>query len=169
MERLRAHHEFVGIFRRVALRISRTVFSALSGMRLLACLIVAPQRGYDEPAILSYAISSFCPTSADGLQPLIATTSQRGLAPRPAHVSPEGLRYFGGTFLPFNALPPPRTILRLPTTPIPSNCLSSSARRSESSPSTRSRRSMSASTVIPDRFIFAIVISGAKTELSVRL
>src|SRR6201981_3645142 len=53
--------------RRVALRISRTVFSALSGMRLLACLIVAPQRGYDEPAILSYAISSFCPTSADGL------------------------------------------------------------------------------------------------------
>jgi hypothetical protein len=24
-------------------------------------------RGYDEPGILSYAISSFCPTSADGL------------------------------------------------------------------------------------------------------
>src|SRR6516225_6841508 len=37
-------------------------------MRLFACLIVAPQRGYDEPAILSYAIISFCPTSADGLQ-----------------------------------------------------------------------------------------------------
>src|SRR5262249_22957607 len=37
-------------------------------MRLFACLIVAPQWGYDEPAILSYAISSFCPTSADGLQ-----------------------------------------------------------------------------------------------------
>src|SRR6516225_3229878 len=37
-------------------------------MRLFACLIVAPQRGYDEPATLSYAISSFCPTSADGLQ-----------------------------------------------------------------------------------------------------
>src|SRR5215813_15333416 len=36
-------------------------------MRLFACLIVAPQRGYDEPAILSHAISSFCPTSADGL------------------------------------------------------------------------------------------------------
>jgi hypothetical protein len=43
--------------------------SALSGMRLLACLLVAPQRGSDEPALLSYAISSFCPTSADGLQP----------------------------------------------------------------------------------------------------
>src|SRR5436309_359879 len=46
----------------------RTVFPALSGTRLLACLIVAPQRGYDEPGTLSYAISSFCPTSADGLQ-----------------------------------------------------------------------------------------------------
>src|SRR5262244_93838 len=41
-------------------------------MRLLACLIVAPQRGYDEPAILSYAISSFCPTSADGLHSRVA-------------------------------------------------------------------------------------------------
>src|SRR4029077_7278128 len=54
--------------RRVARRISRTVFSALSGMRLLACLIVAPQQGYDEPGILSYAIRPFCPTRADGLQ-----------------------------------------------------------------------------------------------------
>src|SRR5437016_5954737 len=44
-------------------------------MRLLACLIVAPQRGYDEPATLSYAISSFCPTSADGLHDEPATLS----------------------------------------------------------------------------------------------
>src|SRR5262249_41252276 len=29
--------------------------------------------GYDEPAILSYAISSFCPTSADGLHPVAVT------------------------------------------------------------------------------------------------
>ena len=43
-------------------------FPALSGMRLLACLIVAPQQGYDEPGIVSYAIRPFCPTSADGLQ-----------------------------------------------------------------------------------------------------
>src|SRR6516225_3102168 len=43
----------------MALRISRTVFSALSGMRLLACLIVAPQQGYDEPGIVSYAIRPF--------------------------------------------------------------------------------------------------------------
>jgi hypothetical protein len=45
-----------------------TVTLPLSGTRLLACLILAPQRGYDEPGILSYAISSFCPTSVDGLQ-----------------------------------------------------------------------------------------------------
>jgi hypothetical protein len=37
-------------------------------MRLLACLIGAPQQGYDEPGIVSYAIRPFCPTSADGLQ-----------------------------------------------------------------------------------------------------
>src|SRR3974377_1619593 len=67
--------------RRVALRISRTVFSALSGMRLLACLIVAPQQGYDEPKILSYAISPFCPTSTDGLHGANEDrTSQRSIA-----------------------------------------------------------------------------------------
>src|SRR5215813_2688569 len=44
--------------------------------------------------------------------PLIAATSQRGLAPRPAHVSPDGPRYFGGTFLPFGQGWP------LPTAPI---------------------------------------------------
>jgi hypothetical protein len=30
-----------------------------------------------------------------------AATSHLGLAPRPAQVSPDGLRYFGGSFLPF--------------------------------------------------------------------
>ena len=35
--------------------------------RLSNATFLPPQRGYDEPAILSYAISSFCPTSADGL------------------------------------------------------------------------------------------------------
>ena len=29
---------------------------------------MAPQQGYDEPGIVSYAIRPFCPTSADGLQ-----------------------------------------------------------------------------------------------------
>jgi hypothetical protein len=35
-----------------------------SGARLLACLIVAPRQGYDEPGFLSYTIRPFCPTSA---------------------------------------------------------------------------------------------------------
>src|SRR5262249_61985153 len=42
--------------------------------------------------------------------PLIAATSQRGFAPRPAQVSPDGPRYFGGTFFPFKALPPRNTV-----------------------------------------------------------
>src|SRR5262249_20393638 len=54
--------------------------------------------------------------SSSFLPPLIAAISQFGFAPRPAQVSPDGLRYFGGTFLPLNALPPPRTTLRPPTT-----------------------------------------------------
>src|SRR5262249_10980048 len=63
--------------------------------------------------------SSFFPS-------LIAATSQRGFAPRPAQVSPDGLRYFGGTFLPFNALAPsrpPRATLLPPSRAILSNCL----------------------------------------------
>ena len=51
----------------MALRMSRTVFSALSATRSLARLIVDPPMGYDEPEILSYAIRPFCPTSADEL------------------------------------------------------------------------------------------------------
>src|SRR5262245_51141895 len=100
--------------------------------------------------------------------PLIAAASQRGFAPRPAQVSPDGPRYFGGTFLPFKTLVPPRITLRLPTKAtalsILSNCFSSSARRLRSISSTRFRKSMSASTVIPDRFTPAIVISGEETE-----
>src|SRR5262249_42738635 len=42
---------------------------------------VAPQRGYDEPAILSYAISSFCPTSADGLQVSVLELHRCRVAP----------------------------------------------------------------------------------------
>src|SRR5262249_17350424 len=68
--------------------------------------------------------------SSSFLPPLIAATSQRGFAPRPAQVSPEGPRYFGGTFFPFKTLPTPRTTLAPPTVPpIVSNCFSSSARR----------------------------------------
>jgi len=45
--------------------------------------------------------------SSSFFPPLIAATSQQGLAPRPAQVSPAGPRYFAETFLPFKALPPP--------------------------------------------------------------
>src|SRR5262245_4866650 len=92
--------------------------------------------------------------SSSFLPRLMAATSHLGFAPRPAQVLPERLRYFGGTFLPFNALPPPRTTL-LPGANI-FNCFSISARRSLRASSTRVCRSMSASTVIPDRFTFGI-------------
>src|SRR5262245_59141276 len=111
--------------------------------------------------------------SSSFLPPLIAATSQRGFAPRPAQVSPDGPRYFGGTFLPLKALPPPPTTLAPPTTAIAlsilSNRVSISARRSKSISSTHFRRSISASTLISDRFTLAIMISGEKAELSVRL
>jgi hypothetical protein len=77
--------------------LSRTVFSALSGMRLLACLIVAPQQGYDEPGILSYAITPFCPTSADGLH-LAVQLGRRVAAPhRPSKTPTAGVRDGIGT------------------------------------------------------------------------
>src|SRR5215467_2749210 len=98
--------------------------------------------------------------SSSFFPPLIAAASQRGFAPRPAQVSPDGPRYLGRTFLPFNTLPLPRTTLRPPTTAMLPNCVSISARRLRRASSTRFRRSMSASMVIPDRFIFGIVISG---------
>src|SRR5262245_53012039 len=67
--------------------------------------------------------------SSSFFPPFIAATSQRGFAPRPAQVSPDGLRYLGGTILPFKTLPLPRrptTAIALPTC---SNCVSISARR----------------------------------------
>ena len=41
----------------------------LSGTRLLALSHRRSSMGYDEPEILSYAITPFCPTSADGPHP----------------------------------------------------------------------------------------------------
>jgi hypothetical protein len=66
--------------------------------------------------------------SSSFFPPLIAATSQRGLAPRPAQVSPDGPRYFGGTFLPFKTLRPPRTTLRPPTKAIALSILPNCAR-----------------------------------------
>jgi len=53
--------------RRVALRMSLTVFSTLS-RPLVSLSHRAPSQGYDEPQNLSYAISSICPAGADGGQ-----------------------------------------------------------------------------------------------------
>jgi hypothetical protein len=93
---------------------------------------------------------------------LIAATSQRGRAPRPAQVSRDGPRYFGATFLPFNALVGRRP--RAGLSPLidaytRANCFSISARRSRSASSTRCRSSISESTLMFERFTFAIVIS----------
>src|SRR5262245_58895166 len=80
-------------------------------MRLLACLIVAPQRGYDEPAILSYAISSFCPTSADGLHSRTVFSALSGMrllaclivAPQRGYDEPAILSYAISSFYPTSA------------------------------------------------------------------
>src|SRR5262249_22137697 len=95
--------------------------------------------------------------SSSFLPPLYASTGLLVLLRRHDQVSPQCHRYYCGTLLPFNSHPLPRTLS--PTTPILSNCFSSSARRLWRVSSTRFRRSMSASTVIPDRFTFAMVIS----------
>ena len=73
---------------------------------------IEPPQDYDD---LRFALLFFrrlrvgllIKKSSSFLPPLIAATSQRGLAPRPAQVSPEAPRYLGGTFLPFNVLPRP--------------------------------------------------------------
>jgi hypothetical protein len=85
-----------------------------------------------------------------------ASTSQVGLAPRPAQVSPDGLRYFGGTFLPLNKLARPRVEI---TALILFNCFSISARCSSSLSSTSLRRFISPSTFIPDRFTLGMTAS----------
>src|SRR5262249_11537368 len=64
---------------------------------------LTPPRGFSIRKSVSFFPLSF-----------IAATNQRGLAPRPAHVSPCGPRYLGLTFLPLNALLPRR---RSPVSP----------------------------------------------------
>ena len=79
---------------------------------------------------------------------LVAAFNHLGVAPRPAHVSPSGPRYFGATFFPFNALPrPPRATLppiEAIEPPSASNCLSSVERCETSVASICLRRSISA-------------------------
>ena len=59
-----------------------------------------------------------------------AATIHLGLCPLPAQVPPDGLRYFGGTFLPFNdELPEALPFIDL-APPNAANCFSSSERNS---------------------------------------
>jgi hypothetical protein len=109
--------------------------------------------------------SSFFPS-------LIAATSHRGFAPRPAQMLPALSRYFGGTFLPFSELPRP-----LPGAISPPNLASwlrsTTVLRVNSFP-TSSRNCKSCSTDIEPRFVLGISylptkkapynISGGPTE-----
>ena len=60
----------------VALRMSLTVFSALSGAGTSRCLSVLPPRG-DEPEPVSCAISSYCPVGADGDNQVLRLNQRR--------------------------------------------------------------------------------------------
>jgi hypothetical protein len=82
----------------------------------LQFLALVPAQRFDLRFLRPFRADLSIRKSSSFFPPLIAATSQRGLAPRPAQVSPDGPRYFGGTFIPFNALRPPRTILGPPTT-----------------------------------------------------
>src|SRR6516164_4819876 len=136
----------------------------MAGDLLYAYAVTPWHQRFDLRFLRPFRVDLSIRKSSSFFPRLIAATSQRGFAPRPAQVSPDGLRYFGGTFFPLNGLPPPRTALLPPTTAILSNCFSSSARRSWRVSSTCCRRSISPSTLISDRFTFAIMISGEKTE-----
>ena len=89
---------------------------------------------------------------------LIAAFNHLGVAPRPAQVSPSGLRYFGGTFFPFNALPrrlraifPPSNAIEPPSA---ANCFSSVVRCPDRALSTCVRRFTRDAKSIPARFCF---------------
>jgi hypothetical protein len=134
--------------------------------RVCRIVVLASGEGhrFDLRFLRAFRVDLSIKKSSSLFPPLIAATSQRGFAPRPAQVSPSGPRYFGGTFVPFNALPPLATFATSATTPsILANCRSMSARRLRSVSSTCFRRSIRASTVILDRFAFGIVISSPRT------
>ena len=91
--------------------------------------------------------SSFFPS-------LIAATSHRGFAPRPAQMLPALSRYFGGTFLPFSELP--RPLLDAISPPNLASWLCSSVLLRVSSFPTSSRNRKSRSTDIEPRFVLGI-------------
>src|SRR6516164_9119 len=100
--------------------------------------------------------SSFFPS-------FIAATSQRGFTPRP---DPSFARWTTIFWRDFPSFQCARTSVANHGNCLPflSNCFAISARRSKSIWSTLFRRSISVSTLISDRFTFAIVISPEKTD-----
>src|SRR5262249_55769747 len=88
----------------------------------------------------------------------------RGRAPRPAHVSPPGPRYLGGTLRPFSAERRPNPARKVPaarplSAPRRERCLSSSLRFWLSLLSMSVRRASNASTSIPLGLTAAIRVS----------
>ena len=86
---------------------------------------------------------------------LIAATSHRGLAPRPAQVLPALSRYFGGTFFPLST-DPPRPLLDAISPPNLASWLRSTTVLRLSSFPTSSRNCKSCSTDIEPRFVLGI-------------
>src|SRR5262249_51783908 len=102
---------------------SRTPYpSAKPKIRATAISSIGPAHRLDLRFFRPFRADLSIRKSSSFFPPLTAATSHLGFSPRPAQVSPERLRYFGGPFLPFNALRPPRTTLAPPTTAIRSNC-----------------------------------------------
>ena len=91
---------------------------------------------------------------------LIAATSHRGLAPRPAQVLPALSRYFGGTFFPLSD--PPRPLLDAISPPNLASWLRSTTVLRLSSFPTSSRNCKSCSTDIEPRFVLAIMAPPTK-------
>src|SRR5262249_5412751 len=107
--------------------------------------------------------------NSSSLRPcLMRAESHRGRAPRPAHVSPPGPRYLGGTLRPFSAERRPNPVRKLPaarplSAPRRESCFSSSLRFSLSLLSMSARSASNASTSIPFRLIAAIRVSHSYT------
>ena len=103
--------------------------------------------------------------------PLTASVSQRGVAPRPAQVSPPGPRYFGATFRPFK--PPRRLRPELARSPPPPPSLESWRLRSvalwERAAPMSSRSLSRASTDIEARLLEDLAIAASLTNESTRV
>src|SRR6267142_929088 len=113
----------------------------------------AENRVYFFLRILPVAVFSSA-KSSNFFPSLIAATSHRGFAPRPAQVLPARSRYFGGTFLPFSD--PPRPLPGAMSPPNLASWLRSSVLLRLSSLPTSSRNCKSCSTDIEPSFVLGI-------------